>query len=49
MDFVAGAALAQGREQISWQAQHFRKVEFDSVAGTALSQGQAQIGRETNR
>ena len=26
IDFVAGAALSQGRVQISWQAQHFRKV-----------------------
>ena len=26
IDFVAGAALSRGRVQISWQAQHFRKV-----------------------
>ena len=26
-DFVAGAALSQGQVQISWQAQHFRKVK----------------------
>ena len=25
-DFAAGTALSQGRVQISWQAQHFRKV-----------------------
>ena len=46
-DFVAGAALSQGRVQISWQAQHFRKVNFSlgltCVAGATLSKGQAQI------
>ena len=25
-DFVAGAVFSQSRVQISWQAQHFRKV-----------------------
>ena len=28
IDFVAGAALSPGRVQISWQAQHFRKVKY---------------------
>ena len=27
IDFVAGAALSHGQVSISWQAQHFRKVE----------------------
>ena len=25
---MAGAALSQGQVQISWQAQHFRKVKY---------------------
>ena len=44
---MAGAALSQGEVQISWQAQHFRKVNFSQglncVAGAALSKGQVQI------
>ena len=33
---MAGAALSQGKVQISWQAQRFLKI----VASAALSQGQ---------
>ena len=47
LNCVAGAAFWQGRVQISWQAQHFRKVKFSQglscVAGAALSKGQVQI------
>ena len=28
-DFVAGASLSQGQVNISWQAQHFRKVKYN--------------------
>ena len=44
---MAGAALSQGQVQISWHAQHFRKVKFSQglncVTGTALSKGEVQI------
>ena len=44
---MAGAELSQGQVQISWQAQHFRKVKFsqglNGVAGAALSKGQVQV------
>ena len=47
LNCVAGAALSQGEVQISWQAQHFRKVKFfqglNCVAGAALSWGRVQI------
>ena len=47
LNCVAGAALSKGQVQISWQAQHFRKVNFSQglncVAGAALSTGQVQI------
>ena len=50
LNCVAGAAFWQGRVQISWQAQHFRKVNFSQglncVAGAALSTGQVQISRQ---
>ena len=39
--------------QISWQAQHFRKVNFSQglncVAGAALSKGQVQISWQAQR
>ena len=49
---MAGAALSQSQEQISWQAQRFRGVVAGAsfarsganlVAGAAHSQGQVQI------
>ena len=51
-NFVRGAALLQGQEQISWQAPRSRKVRYrfrgrrrqiHFVAGAALSQGEVQI------
>ena len=40
-DFMAGAALSHGQVQISWQAHHFRKVEyrFRGRRGTFASLG----------
>ena len=41
--FVAGAALLQGQVQISWQAQHFRKVRYRFRGRGSILQGQVQI------